>query len=88
MAYDNEKKFALFKNDKGDNAARPDYRGEFTLNGVKYRLSGWISEKKETKEKYIRGSLEIDKKAAPPSAQQPTQSTPAAPSTPSEDAPF
>lgn len=32
---------ALFKNDKGDNPARPDYRGDILLNGVLYEISGW-----------------------------------------------
>ena len=44
MAYDNEKKFALFKNDKGDNPKRPDYRGEITLNGAVYKMSAWLAE--------------------------------------------
>jgi len=30
MPYDNTNKIAIFKNDKGDNPKRPDYRG--TLN--------------------------------------------------------
>ncbi len=33
---------ALFSNDKGDNPARPDYRGDIMLNGVVYELSGWV----------------------------------------------
>lgn len=33
---------ALFRNDKGDNAARPDYRGDIMLGGVLYEVSGWI----------------------------------------------
>lgn len=32
---------ALFKNDKGDNPARPDYRGDVMLGGVLYEISGW-----------------------------------------------
>lgn len=63
MAYDNELKFALFKNDKGDNQARPDYRGECTVGGKVYRISGWIADIKngpKTGTKYIRGSLELD----------------------------
>jgi len=38
---DNEMKGALFPNDKGDNPSRPDMRGEVTIAGVKYSLSGW-----------------------------------------------
>lgn len=33
---------SLFENDKGDNAKRPDRRGEILLGGVLYELSGWI----------------------------------------------
>jgi hypothetical protein len=33
---------ALFKNDKGDNPARPDYRGDVMVGGVVYELSAWI----------------------------------------------
>lgn len=35
---------ALFKNDKGDNQARPDYRGDITINGVTHKLAAWIKE--------------------------------------------
>lgn len=33
---------ALFKNDKGDNPARPDYRGDVMVGGVLYELSAWL----------------------------------------------
>lgn len=33
---------ALFKNDKGDNPARPDYRGDLMVGGVVYEISAWI----------------------------------------------
>lgn len=33
---------ALFRNDKGDNPARPDYRGDLMVGGVLYEVSGWI----------------------------------------------
>lgn len=33
---------ALFKNDKGDNPSRPDYRGDVMVGGVVYEISGWI----------------------------------------------
>lgn len=43
MAYTpKEGQGALFKNDKGDNPARPDYRGDIYLGGVLYEVSGWI----------------------------------------------
>jgi hypothetical protein len=43
MAYQpKEGSGALFKNDKGDNPARPDYRGDLMVDGVVYELSAWI----------------------------------------------
>jgi len=36
---------SLFKNDKGDNPARPDYRGDIMLGDVLYEISGWIKPK-------------------------------------------
>jgi len=65
--FDNELTFRLFKNDKGDNPKRPDYKGEITIGGVQYKLSGWISEVKNGQNagsKYIRGRAER-KDAAP-----------------------
>jgi uncharacterized protein (DUF736 family) len=41
--YDNKLSGALFKNDKGDNPKRPDYRGNYTdENGVEFNVSAWI----------------------------------------------
>jgi len=34
----------LFKNDKGDNPSRPDYRGEAMLNGELVEMAAWIKE--------------------------------------------
>jgi hypothetical protein len=62
--YDNEKKFALFKNDKGENPKRPDYRGTLTLGGVEYKLSAWIREDKKGS-KYMNGSVELKTEGAP-----------------------
>lgn len=36
----------LHKNDKEDNPARPDYRGDLMLNGAMYAVSGWLKESK------------------------------------------
>jgi hypothetical protein len=37
--------FTLFKNDKGDNDKRPDYRGEgLDLNGKPIEVAAWIKE--------------------------------------------
>lgn len=59
MAYDNRGKFVLFKNDKGGNPKRPDYRGRATTqDGVEYELSGWIKLDKN-KEEFIGGEIKI-----------------------------
>ena len=57
-AFDNEMKFALFENDKGDNPKRPDRRGTIQINGVEYKLSGWISTDKNGR-RYLRGSVDV-----------------------------
>ena len=35
---------SLFKNDKGDNDKRPDYRGDIMLDGKLWELAAWIKE--------------------------------------------
>lgn len=57
--YDNELKFRIFKADKGDNPKRPDYRGTIRINGVDYKLSGWLADMRDGKGQYIRGQAEV-----------------------------
>ena len=38
---------SLFKNDKGENPARPDYRGDIFINGQVYKLAAWIKTGRE-----------------------------------------
>lgn len=40
---------ALFRNDKGDNPSRPDYRGDIRIDGTDYELAAWIKEGKKGK---------------------------------------
>jgi len=51
MAYEQKPgEFVLFKNDKGDNPKRPDYRGEgMDLNGQSIEVAAWIKEGKKGK---------------------------------------
>jgi len=42
QTFNNELRGALFRNDKGDNPARPDYRGRCQIAGTNYRMSGWV----------------------------------------------
>lgn len=40
--YDNTDRGALFKNDKKDSDAHPDYKGSINVGGTEYWLSSWI----------------------------------------------
>jgi hypothetical protein len=40
---------ALFKNDKKEKPAHPDYRGDCTIHGKKFWISGWIKDGKKGK---------------------------------------
>ena len=42
--YDNTNRGVLFKNDKGDNPARPDYSGNINVNGEEFRLAAWLKD--------------------------------------------
>lgn len=59
--YSNEGRVALFPNDKGDNAKRPDWRGTLQLDGVAYKLSLW--DKTGPKGPYKAGQIEVDNRA-------------------------
>ena len=55
--YDDTNTFVLFKNDKGDNEARPDYTGTGTLpDGKEMRFAAWIRESKSGV-KFLSGRL-------------------------------
>ena len=75
MAYSpKEGSGALFKNDKGENAARPDYRGDILLGGVLYEVSGWIKPLPSDSSKRFM-SLAGKPKQTPPAT--PSQARPA-----------
>lgn len=62
---------ALFKNDKGDNPARPDYRGDLMVGGVVYEVSGWIKPLPSDSEKRfmsLSAKPKQDRRQAPPPA--------------------
>ena len=58
--YDNSG--VLFKNDKGENLKRPDYRCSIAVAGVDYNISGWIRESKKSGDKFL--SLKVESKDA------------------------
>lgn len=55
--YDDRNRIAIFRNDKGENAKRPDYRGTIDIEGAAYKCSLWkrTSQKGET---FLSGSVE------------------------------
>jgi hypothetical protein len=67
---------AIFKNNKGDNPARPDYRGDIMLGGVLYEVAGWIKPKPaDPSEKYM-SLVGKPKDAAKPAAKPARQPAP------------
>jgi hypothetical protein len=90
MAYSTELTWTLGKNNKGDNAKRPDYRGEITINGVVYSLSGWIKTNQAKGTKFISGKAQVKDQPKPqpaPDHAQGAQSTQSADDL-AEDVPF
>ncbi len=87
MAYDDTNTFRLFKNKKGDNPKRPDYRGEVNIGGVIYELAGWIRESKKDGSKFIAGAVKV-KDAPKPAPTQPKPSSFADPQAEDDDIPF
>jgi uncharacterized protein (DUF736 family) len=83
MAYDQkDMSGALFRNDKGTNEKRPDYRGDCKIGGVTYKISAWIKAKQDG-DKFM--SLAFESKE--PAAVQPGPA-PAASGDAKEDLPF
>ena len=68
--YDNNNRGVLFKNDKGDNDKRPDYRGSAVIDGVDLNISAWIKRSQKTGDAYMSLSFE-PKKAAPKATRAP-----------------
>lgn len=61
----------LFRNDKGDNPKRPDYRGDITLGGVQYELSAWIKDGKKGKFMSLSIKPKQERGAAKPRDERP-----------------
>ena len=77
---------AIFKNQKGDNPARPDYRGDIMLGGVLYEVAGWIKPKPANPSEKYMSLVGKPKDAAKPA----NQAAPAAKADPDfdQDMPF
>lgn len=69
--YDNTNRGVLFKNQKGDNENRPDYKGTINFNGVDMELAAWLKISKKG-EKFL--SLSVSEKQASPVSATPDAS--------------
>ena len=72
MAYDNEKKGVLFKNDKKTTETHPDYTGTATIEGVEYFMDAWINAS-ESGRKYMSFKFKAKQKQADQSRQAESQ---------------
>jgi uncharacterized protein (DUF736 family) len=68
--YDNTNSGVLFKNDKGNNPKRPDYRGSANWNGAEFDISGWINESKKDGKKFLKLKFEPKKAIETPLKQE------------------
>ena len=86
--YDNNLSGVLFKNDKGDNEKRPDYKGSAEIEGVQYWVSAWVRD--GAKGKFMSMKYERkDKQAAPaPKPAAPADSPSAGYGAVDDDIPF
>lgn len=68
--YDNNLTGVLFKNDKGDNEKRPDYKGSAEIEGVQYWVSAWIKEGAKGKFMSMKYERKEQQAQATPAQQQ------------------
>jgi hypothetical protein len=73
MAYEHKPgTFSLFKNDKGGNDKRPDYRGDGKdMQGKDIEVAAWLRE--GTKGKYMSCSFKAKASSPQPQRQQPAR---------------
>lgn len=76
--FDNEMRFALFKNDKAGNEKRPDYRGTMQIAGVEYELSAWIRDAKNGT-RFMSGQVQPKRDRSKNVQNQQTHGEPAGP---------
>ena len=86
QSFQNELRGALFRNDKGDNPSRPDYRGRCTIGGREYRISSWLRTAQATGATYMSLAFTAVEQAPPGTQAQPT--APAHPAHDEADLPF
>ena len=83
--YDNEGKISIFKNDKGGNDKRPDYRGKAQVAGKELEVSLWLRTA-QSGMKYMSGTIQPARDRQPPIPQEHLPEQPA--DSPADDVPF
>ena len=76
--YDNTNRGVLFKNDRKEKDAHPDYKGSINADGVEYWLSAWMKEGAKgkfmsfllTPKETTQTAAQAAQHAAPPQRQQ------------------
>ena len=76
--YDNTNRGVLFKNDRKEKDAHPDYKGSINADGVDYWLSAWMKDGANgkfmsfslTPKETTQTAAQVAQKAAPPQRQQ------------------
>jgi hypothetical protein len=75
MAYEQkDNSGALFRNDKGDNASRPDYTGDCLVDGKPKRMAAWLKDGKNGKFMSIKFDEPREQQQQAPAAQPQTAS--------------
>jgi hypothetical protein len=64
MTYDNNMRGLISKNDRKTEDKHPDIKGQCEIDGVEYRISGWLKERKDGSGKFY--SLKFEEKEAKP----------------------
>ena len=68
--YDNTNKGVLFINSFKEHSKQPDVKGDLDVDGVVYKIVGWIRTKKESTEKFFSLSVELRDKLPPAKSDQ------------------
>ena len=90
QTFNNDNRGAMFRNDKGDNPARPDYRGNATIicthcnKPTRFRISSWVRVAQSSGQKFLSMAYQVDPNQPEP---VPAQAG-AAPAAQDEDLPF
>lgn len=95
MPYDNTNSGVLFRNDRKDSDAHPDYTGKIDINGQQFWLSAWLNEQlkgENAGRKYFsikaRPVEDNSNRSAGQMAQPQTQTAPPQTQTYDDDIPF